>query len=456
MSVDILFVNPSYNGHEERFLSVKKRIEPHIPNQETPHIGIAYLISYAIKHGINAKYIDMIAEEYSIDSLMDIIAKDSPRVIGFTAFTEQIKIAGYFGSIIREKYPNIWIFAGGPHVTAIAKESLEEFESFDFVVSGEGESLLLSIVEATKIEDLDNVHGVLTRYNNKKHMLFYHNDIEHLPFPEWSKFNLSKYGGMYPHRTNRELPMITSRGCPFKCVFCCRSLGDIQRRRTIRSVINEIIYNIDNYGCESIAFCDETFILNINWFKEFSSEMKRLGLNKKISWSCSTRTRGMTPELATEMKSAGCYYIFFGTESADDNTLKIIKKNTTVEESKYAVKVVKNVGIVPATPFIIGLPGETEESVYKAIELGQELEPYTITFPIATPFPGTELREMALRNEYGMRILSNDWLMYGKQKRPVLDSEDFPADKRVEMQHIAYSNFPKKKMENYITSLKSI
>ena len=105
-----------------------------------------------------------------------------------------------------------------------------------------------------------------------------------------------------------------------------------------------------------------------------------------------------TPELMKNMRKAGCYYVFFGFESANSTTLKRIKKGTNVSQMRQAVRLAKKAGIIPVGSFMIGLPGDKEEDIYKAIELGKELDLYSITFPIAVPYPGTEMREQALKN----------------------------------------------------------
>jgi radical SAM superfamily enzyme YgiQ (UPF0313 family) len=210
-------------------------------------------------------------------------------------------------------------------------------------------------------------------------------------------------------------------------------------------------HNIAEYGCESVAFLDETFAVNKKWADEFFANMISSGLNKQITWSCSTRVSNMSPELLRRMRDAGCYYIFYGLESADNSTLKRIKKGITVEQMRNAIKWTKEVGIIPTGAFIIGLPGDTEEHVIKDIELSEELDLYSTTFPIASPFPGTELRDMALKNMYGMRIISNNWDDYGKQAPGVMESDDLSWDRRRDLQKIAYVRNPKKQLDSYMT-----
>jgi radical SAM superfamily enzyme YgiQ (UPF0313 family) len=452
-TLDLLLVNPSLDWKRDQKEKLVKRIEENIPNQETPHIGMAYLLAVAEKLGLKAKYIDMVMDGATIEELLDYVARTKPAMVGFTAFTIQIQTAGMIATQIKRVAPSTRICVGGSHATAMPKQTLEEFPSFDFVVCGEGERLLPMLFDSLgDEEELAKLPGVVTRSGGNPKWSPITN-LDDLPFPSWDEFDLSKYPGTYPHRTKLELPMISGRGCPFRCVFCCRALGDVVRRRSVRSVIAEIERNIEAFGCESIAFLDETFVLNKKWSDEFFAAMIARRLNKRITWSCSTRVSNTSPELFRRMREAGCYYVFFGLESADDATLKIINKGITVEQMRNAVKWTKQAGIIPVGAFIIGLPGDTEEHVRKAISLAEELDLYSVTFPIAVPFPGTVLRDMAMNKEYGMKIISDNWDHYGKQEPGVMDSEELPWSKRRALQKFAYIRNPKKHIDKYVQML---
>lgn len=452
--LDLLLVSPSLDWKFDQDKKIAMRVNEDIPNQETPHIGVAYLLAVAKKEGLRAEYIDMVMEGFSPEQLIDYVVKTRPLLIGFTAYTIQIGAAANIAARIKRRFVDVKICIGGPHATAIPKQTLEEFPGFDFVICGEGEELLPKIFDLLKSgEDLARLKGIATR---KKYEALWNpiENLDRLPFPAWEEFDLSRYPGTYPHRTMVELPMMASRGCPSRCVFCCRSLGGRARLRSVSSVIAEIEHNIEKFKCESIAFLDETFTVDMRWAEEFFKSLIDRGLNKKISWSCSTRVTNMSLEFLKRMKEAGCYYIFFGIESANNDTLKRIKKNITVEQIRNAVKWTKQAGIIPVGAFIIGLPGDTEEHIFEDIKMAEQLDLYSVTFPIAVPFPGTELRDMALRNEYGMRIISDNWDNYGKQDPGVMESEDISWSRRKELQLIAYRRNPKKRLNSYLDRLK--
>jgi len=452
-NLDVLFVYPSYGNITAKEKLRPARISDDIPNQESPHIGIGYLLAVAKKSGIRAKFIDMVFDNFSVDDLIAYVKEHRPALVGFTAFTTHIKSAGYLAEMIKSSVPNTKVCAGGPHVSAIPAVTLEEFPAFDFVICGEAEETLAKILDCLDNEEaLGKIIGVATR-GSASFTWAGCDDLDALSFPAWEEFDLSKYGGLYPHQTGRELPMLAQRGCPYKCNFCMRASGDDVRSRSVGSVISEIEHNIEAFGCGAIAFLDETFTLNKKWTRDFFATLKKRGLNDKIKWACSMRVSHTTPELFTAMREAGCYYTFFGLESADPKVLEIVDKKIDIDDMRRSVNWAKEAGIVPVGAFIIGLAEDTEETVHKAIDLAGDLDLFSITFPIAVPFPGTELRQQAEQNQFGLRILSNNWNQYGKQEGGVMESEALSWSRRKELQQIAYERHPKKNLDAYIRNL---
>ena len=447
--LDFLFINPSLDYKLDQNKKLTKRIEKEVANQESPNVGIGYLIAVAERHGYQGRFIDMAEYGVGVEDLLDYIEEYRPKIVGFAAFTVQVKSAAAIAQAIKDRFPEIKTAIGGPHAVSMPVEVLEEFDSFDFSVPGEAELILPHVIECVRQGgSLAQVQGILTRgvpYVSPKAI----DDLDGLPFPAWKHFDLAHYPGAYPHRTRLELPMVTSRGCYFKCSFCVRQLGDIRRSRSVASIISEMNYLVDRFGCESVCFLDETFIHHVRFAKELFQAMIDNGINRKVTWSCSTRVDNTSPEMFQLMKRAGCYYVFIGLESAEEQILKNIKKRISVEQMKRTVDWAKDAEILCAGAFIIGLPGETEETVWKSIRLAKELDIYSNTFPIAVPFPASHLRELAQRNEYGLRILSNDWDYYGKQYPGVMESDELPIGRRRELQAIAYSELPKKNMDEY-------
>ncbi|MBZ0258270.1 B12-binding domain-containing radical SAM protein [bacterium] len=453
--LDFLFVNPSLDYKLDENKKLTKRIEKEVANQESPNVGIGYLIAVAKRAGYQAKFIDMPEYRLSVEELLDYIEEYKPLIIGFTAFTVEINSAAALASIVKERFPSIKIVIGGPHAVAMPQEVLEEYPCFDISIPGEMEMVFTDLIDCIRCgANLGDVRGICTREHTHGAAPSIDN-LDDLPFPAWEEFDLNHYAGLYPHRTTRELPMVTSRGCYFRCSFCVRQLGDIRKSRSVQSIIDEMNYLSDRFDCKSVCFLDETFIHHVRFAKELFRGMIDSGINQKISWSCSTRVDNTSQELFDLMKESGAYYVFVGLESADEKIIKNIKKRITPDQMRRTAEMAKNVGILVAGAFIIGLPGETEETVWKSINLAKELDIYSNTFPIAVPFPASHLRELALNNEYGLRILSNNWDHYGKQFPGVMESDELPIQRRRDLQAIAYEELPKKKIDEYLARIGS-
>lgn len=435
--VDLLLIHPSLDINHDREHLHQLRVDKEIPIEESPPLGIAYLLAVAKQcGGFQAEFIDMVAYNISLEALLRHIQEIQPRLVGFTAVTVRIKAAGFIAKEIKRLLPKTPICVGGAHATMIPNKTLDEFNSFDIIVRGEGELAVPRILENPD-KDFPEVLSCGIE------------DLDSLPFPAWEEFELDKYPGLYPHRTRQELPISTSRGCPFSCIFCARPFGRNRRKRSVASVIKEIERNIEEFGCEALVFCDETFVVDLKYANSLFQSIISRGLHRKVIWACESRVDLTSPELFHLMKRAGCYYIFFGFESGDDKILKLAKKNFTVEQVKRAVKWAKDAGIICAGSFILGLPGESEETVEKSIKLARELNIYSTTFPIAVPFPGTALRRMAIRGEYGLRLLTDNWDDYGKQYPGVMESESLSLEKLRALQRKAYEYNPKKELPSH-------
>lgn len=446
MKLDFLFINPCANLDVERLRRDKMKIDEKVQRQQPPHMGMGYLLAVSKKENIQSKYIDMAAYEVDTDEIIKFVKETRPTVIGFTAFTVQVKSAAYVAGRIKEKFPHIVIGLGGPHATAMPVETLVEFPPFDFIVCCEAENLLTPILN--NLADLSIIPGIITR----KSTLHVDNKIQNLdslPFPLWDDFDLDKYPGSDPHRTRRELPIVTSRGCPFTCNFCMRMFGRKRRTRSVESVIAEMERNIIDFGAEAFTILDETFIAKPAWNEELFKAMIDNGLNKKVKWSCSTRVDIVTPEMFKLMRRAGCYYVFFGFEHGDDEMLKIMGKQVVSNQARMSVKWAKDVGIAVVGCFILGLPGETTPSAKRNMHFAKSLDIYSTSFPIACPYPGTLLRTQAQNHEYGLKILTNNWNDYGKQYPGVMDSDTLSIHELRTLQKEAYKLNPKKNLDDY-------
>jgi len=246
----------------------------------------------------------------------------------------------------------------------------------------------------------DRVATIETELNAPARVLFtgkrdLKQDLDALPFPARHLLKNNIYRS--PETGNPLTVVHGNRGCPAKCVFCpAGSLTDYTvRLRSTDSVVRELKECVEKHGIREFLFHGDTFTVNKRWLLELCGKITAAKLN--IHWGCNSRVDTMDDERAIAMKSAGCWVVAFGVESGDDEMLKHMKKNATVAQAREAVACVKRNGLRVHTFLVIGLPWETEETLEKTYQLLVDLDPDFFDFNIATPLPGTELHEIALR-----------------------------------------------------------
>ena len=188
-------------------------------------------------------------------------------------------------------------------------------------------------------------------------------DLDSLPFLAYHFFPIDKYKLHPPH--GREYPimsMLTSRGCPYKCIFCSKSVfGSKLRCKSPEKIVDEIEYLKEYYKIKEIAFYDDIFTINKKRTLQFIKELEKR--NMDILWTCEARVNTVSRELLQEMKKAGCYMLFYGIESGKQEMLNNLKKGITVEQVESAVEISHKVGIQSVGYFMLGAPGETPETI---------------------------------------------------------------------------------------------
>jgi len=364
-----------------------------------PSLGLLYIASFLEKHGHKVSIVDMNIEEISIGSLLNNIKENLYGIVGITSTTVQINQALLISENIKKTFPNIKIVMGGPHPNVMLEEVLSK-EAIDYVVRGEGELTMLELVEN---KSLTSIKGL----SYKKNSNFNHNetrpvikDLDSLPFPARHLLPMEEYSptpGNY-----KRLPafsMITSRGCPGKCTFCNTDIfGKSIRFRSARNIADEISYLIDKYRIKEISFYDDTFTVNKKNVEDLCDII--IGNKIDITWSCMSRVDCVNPSLLKLMKKAGCHSICYGIESSNETILSNIKKKIELKRIPDVIKWTREAGIEVKTSFMLGNPGETEETLTKTIKYAISLKPDIFIYNITTPFPGTEMFKWAKDKGY--------------------------------------------------------
>ncbi|MBU1569646.1 MAG: B12-binding domain-containing radical SAM protein, partial [Proteobacteria bacterium] len=359
-----------------------------------PPMGLAYLAGVLRKNGINVKIID--AASYPWNILEKCIRSYDFDIAGVTCWTIERKQTFLTAKLIRECRPDAKIVIGGQHATALPEHMFTLAEA-DVVVLGEGEETFLELVQALRDGvPLSSVNGIVYKENGK----FYKTNprslignLDDLPFPVYEDFDFTLYHGL-PEVNEPCAALITSRGCPYRCIFCSSTVfwGKKWRMRSAENILEEMKYLNQKFGLRAFFFFDDTFIAN----KERVVKLCQMIIedNFEIKWACCGRVNQVDEEILCWMKKAGCYRIDYGVESGSPRILRNIKKGITVNDIKKAFKLSHQAEILPRAYLMMGNPGECEESVNETIGLMKEIKPYnSADAQLLWVLPNTELYE---------------------------------------------------------------
>jgi radical SAM superfamily enzyme YgiQ (UPF0313 family) len=386
---------------------------PH-PLEESPlpPLSLSYLASVLKREGIEVKILDFLVTQYHPGKLRRELEEYRPQLVGVTCVTLNYPIARRMLKVCKAFDPHVFTAIGGPHVTFALEETLFQSPWIDAIVIGEGERTLVELARAVA-EDKD-IHlvpgiafvdgGTVVKTSPQAPI----ENLDQLPLPARELLPMARYRALGTPCT-----VITSRGCPFSCIFCSgrRMFGPKVRFRSPGLVVDEIEKLQRDFGLAKINIVDDTFTLNHNHTQAVCEEMLRRNL--KIKWSVFARVDRISQDLAQLMNRAGCEWVLFGVESADEGILKTIRKGFTPDEVRRGVKIAAEAGINVFNSFIFGLPGESQDTALKSLAFGDELyHKYGAKygFHMLSPLPGTELYERA--KDYGIRILSRNWARY--------------------------------------------
>ncbi len=355
-----------------------------------PPLGIAYLAAVLRHQNHEVAIVDMVIEPHAD---LDIIVPRYDIVgvyfntVNFAEAIECIKIA--------KRYNKITIM-GGPHASFNVTECMN-FDEIDYVVLGEGEKCLASLLNRINCnQEVIDMHSLVYRKNgeviiNPLEDLI--GNLDEIPFPARDLLPMKEYR----LKTN-DTSIIASRGCPYRCKFCAATLmgRNRYRRRSVENVVREMEEIVNEYGFERMTFFDDIFTLD----KQFVTNLCKAIIAKDfhIGLSCETRVDCVNRELLMTMRSAGFDRIFFGVESGCQDILDKYNKGTTISQIKDAVHLCKDLQIIPILSFIIGLPDDTEDTIIETIDFAISLNVRNIWFQPFTPFPGTEAYNEATSN----------------------------------------------------------
>lgn len=356
-----------------------------------PPLGLAYIGAVLEKNGYEVKIFDLtLSPETSLDNKMKEIVEFFPNVVGISAMSHSydnaIKIAEYLKDSTGAK-----IVLGGPHPTIMPGDTLEN-KSVDFVIMGEGEETFLEMCQSFSTGKFYGIDGLCYKEDGKIITQPKNNfilDLDSIPFPARHLMKMGDYA-LIDDYGDKMATVVSSRGCPHRCTYCYKGLfGVSYRQRSPKNIIDEIKSCMKNFGYRSFYFVDDLFTMNAERVDSLTRAIKEEKLN--IRWQCLARVNNATPQMFKQMKSAGCYKVHFGIESGDQDIINKVKKGITLDQVRNAVKCCKDADIRTKGYFMLGLPGDTIETMQHTLDFAEELRLDDAMFSITTPFPGTEL-----------------------------------------------------------------
>jgi len=428
MRPDVLLINPPW-------LRASGNIWRQIGSCSPP-FGLGLLAAVLEREGVGVSVLDCNALRVGIDQLAGRLPAAAPRFVGITATTAMIENALLCADVVRARYPEAKVVVGGVHPTVMPEDTLAS-PSVDYIVMGEGEDTVVELVRGTDpsvIKGLGYKRDGMAVINPPRETV---QDLDALPVMAYHLLPMDRYySALGSYKRHPNIGMIVSRGCPGRCTFCKGDVfGRSLRMRSPGSIMGEIDLLSSRYGIKEISFYDDTFTA----FKKNVRELCGMLMERRerLSWSCFSRVNTVDEDLLGLMKAAGCHQVMYGVESADEQILKNINKKIDLATVDKAVSMTKKAGIDIRLAFMLGSPGETEETMRRTVDYALRLDPDYAVFNITTPYPGTEMFDWADNNGC---LTTKRWSDYDLSK-PVMELPTVSSKVVVEQYRAAYKRF---------------
>ena len=400
-------------------------IAPPYPLEEAPAppLGVSYVAAAFEAAGCRVRIFDYIVSRYSPEKLKRQMDAFEPDVVGATSVTMNFPVAAEIMRTAKRHRPSILTVMGGPHVSFDVARTLQTYPEIDLLVLGEGERTIMELVPSLADRSRwSGIEGLAFRRDGEivvtepRELI---EDLDSIPLPARHLLPLSRYRALgFP------VSIITSRGCPNACIFCQgrRMVGRKLRYRRVEQVMDEI-EQILSYGICRINVADDLFTSNKARVREVCGQIRERGLD--FRWSAFARVNTVDRDILGLMRGTGCDGISFGIESGNPEMLRRVKKGITLDQAQNAVRLCKEVGIPVHASFMVGLPGESQESLRDTREFSKSLG-IDYGYHFLAPFPGTDVRENI--EDYDLEILTDDWTRYDANSAIVRTSRLAPED----------------------------
>ena len=358
-----------------------------------PPLGILSIAAWLEKHGIDVEIIDGYASRESHEVMVAKIIDSGCSAVGFSCTTSSFPETDRIATLLKGKAPTIATVLGGAHACTIGASLLDSHPALDYLVIGEGENTMLELAWAG-FSNVENIPGVAYRGTDGRGVCTGQRelikDLDSLPFPAYHllpDFTRLYRLPLFSYSKAPNTSMISSRGCPYACSYCDRSVYSNGFRFNSPEYILEHVAMLNrDYGIRHVFFYDDLFTFDRKRVAEFCELKAKKGI--KVSYNCIARLEHVDAELLALLKSSGCWQVNFGIESGDPEILKKHRKFYGLDEVGQKLLMVKKAGMRVKGLFMVGLPGEDEAAIRRTIDYALSLPLDEINVTKFTPFPG--------------------------------------------------------------------
>jgi len=360
-----------------------------------PPLGIMSIAAVLEKHGIPVEILDCYATQLTPEAVIEEVIRINPDIVGFSCTTSSFMEGYRVAELLKERCPKIITVAGGAHACTMGPALLDSFPALDYLVIGEGEQTMLELASSDGRYG-DQIPGIAYRKNGSGTLSSTRElipDLDELPFPAYhllpgfpERYTLPLFS--FPTAPNTSI--ISSRGCPYACSYCDRSVFSRGFRFNSPDYIIEHIAMLSSrYGIRHVFFYDDLFTFDRKRVARFCELKEQRGV--KVTYNCIARLEHVDQELLKLLKHSGCWQVNFGIESGDPEVVKKHRKFFGLDEVGQKLKMVKDAGMRVKGLFMIGLPGEDETAIRRTIDYALSLPLEEINVTKFTPFPGAPI-----------------------------------------------------------------
>ncbi len=358
-----------------------------------PHPGVGYLSQFLSDHDIDNTVIDM-RLGYTVNDVIKKARQFGADLIGVSLMSFKHDTAYKLVNDIKKA--GFTVVIGGPHISTLRAKVLEECEA-DLAIKMEGEYALLELCKGKKPKQIKNLiykeNGKIIENEDRGPII----NLDGIPFPTYEKFELEKY-------RSRSIPIVSSRGCPYKCIYCPIkvTMGRMFRFRSPKNIFKEVKY-WEGRSYTYFQINDDNFTMIKERVSKFCDMIIKSGMKVLFAADNGVRADRVDYDILKKMRKAGFKYISFGVEAGTDRVLKVIKKGENLESIDKAIKISVDLGFEVTLFFLLGSPTETEEDIKESIKLTLKYKIKDVRFYNIIPFPQTELYDWIKENDYFLK-----------------------------------------------------